>query len=224
MKFEARLSEMLAGLEIRHACEVGVYMAEDSKILQLARAGTRCTFVEPEDGAFRSLQRATENLNNVSLVNAAISPVEGEVTLVKAGPSTYLQGLRSPAIVNDGLVEESADTQTAKSISFESIDDGTIDYLRVDTEGAEWYVIQNLKSRPHAIVLEMYGRRYLNPHATEIRAWLTDHGYRPVLMDKTDVVFFKRGTVHPSLGDKLCYRFDLLRVYLRLARTRLSVF
>ena len=221
MNFENRLDEFLKTLSIGHVCEVGVYVPKDSKILGLALKGLRCTFVEPEAGAFSQLVEAAGHLKNVCLVNAAIAQVEGSVTLVKAGASSFLQGIESPAIVNDGLTEESARTEQVRAVTFDTIDDGSIDYLRVDTEGSEWYVIENLVSRPDVIVLELFGKRYLNPHSKQLRRWLKEHDYLPVLMDRSDVVFFKKGSVNPSLSDRIRYRVRLLRVYLRLARKRL---
>ena len=177
MNFENRLDEFLKTLSIGHACEVGVYVPKDSKILGLALKGLRCTFVEPEAGAFSQLVEAAGHLKNVCLVNAAIAQVEGSVTLVKAGASSFLQGIESPAIVNDGLTEESARTEQVRAVTFDTIDDGSIDYLRVDTEGSEWYVIENLVSRPDVIVLELFGKRYLNPHSKQLRRWLKEHDY-----------------------------------------------
>ena len=183
--------------------------------------GLRCTFVEPEAEAFSQLGEAAGHLENVCLVNAAIAQAEGNVTLVKAGASSFLQGVESPAIVNDGLTEESAQTEEVRALTFDTIDDGSIDYLRVDTEGSEWYVIENLVSRPDVIVLELFGKRYLNPRSRQLRRWLKAHDYFPALMDRSDVVFFKKGSVNPSLCDRIRYRVRLSRVYLRLVRKRL---
>lgn len=221
MDFEDRLDKILRTLNVHHACEVGVYLPKDSKIMGLALGGIRCTFVEPEGDAFSRLEESVGHLENVRLVNAAIAHGEGTVTLVMAGASSFLLGLESPAIVNDRLAEESARTEHVPAITFDAIDDGSIDYLRVDTEGSEWYVIENLVSRPDVIVLELFGKRYVNPYSKQLRAWLKEHDYFPVLMDRSDVVFFKKGSVNPSLSDRIRYRVQLSRVYLRLVRKRL---
>lgn len=224
MNFEKRLDQLLRAQDIQHACEVGVYKPENSKILPLAQQGLRCTFVEPENEAFGSLQKAVGHLQNVRLVNAAIASARGSVTLVRAGESTYLEGLKSPAIVNDALEEHSASTQIAQGVLFDEVDDGSIDYLRVDVEGAEWYVIENLVSRPDIIVLELHGKRYLNPHLKELKAWLSAHGYVPLYIDKSDVVFVKKDRYRTSILDVVLYRLGLARIFLRLIRTRITAY
>lgn len=64
MDFEHRHDELLKALGVRHACEVGVYVPRESKILGLALKGLRCTFVEPEAGAFSQLGEATGHQPN----------------------------------------------------------------------------------------------------------------------------------------------------------------
>lgn len=220
MDIEQPLQKLVDRLNVSNACEVGVHTPENSKILPLALRGTPCIFVEPDEDAFAQLQDAVGHLENVRLISSAISSESGSVTLVNAGPSTYVKGLRSPAVVNDGLIEESASIQRVACITFDEIDDGSIDYLRVDTEGSEWCVIENLVSRPRLIVLELFGKRYINPYKRQIRSWLSTEGYMPILMDNTDVVFAKKGEVTRSWLDGTRYRYRLGRVYLRIVGKR----
>ena len=66
-----------------------------------------------------------------------------------------------------------------------------IDILCVDTEGAEWFVLKNLISRPKIITLETHGIRYTNPYLSEIMQWMKDNNYLPIGRDSSDTIFKK---------------------------------
>jgi hypothetical protein len=59
-----------------------------------------------------------------------------------------------------------------EGITLDSIDPADIDILLVHVEGAEYYVIKHLLSRPKIIVLETHYRNFVNPYMREIDHWM----------------------------------------------------
>lgn len=65
----------------------------------------------------------------------------------------------------------------APVLKFDTVDDGTIDYLTIDIEGCEFYVLQAMVSRPKVIFVEMQAVGYENPNLDEICQWMQREGY-----------------------------------------------
>jgi FkbM family methyltransferase len=218
---EPILRSLIEKVHPKCACEVGVFTPDQSKILYLAASGVRCILVEPHPTAADKIREVAGAAENVIVVDKAVTREPGAISLVEAGASTFVKGVDSPAKMNDALRDEATTEYTVESVRFEDIDPGDIDVLCVDTEGSEWFVLQGLASRPAILVLELYGKRYVNPHIDEIRAWTRDKGYKPYTMDKSDVVFVRDDVIRPSLLNTLGFRFRLARVALRRFRYRI---
>ncbi len=105
---------------------------------------------------------------------------------------------------------------------FDKIDDGSIDLLSVDIEGAEWYVIEYMVSRPDIISLETHGAIYINPNINEIEEWLADNNYRIWYMDESDSVYVKNGIVNIGLLDKLLLFTKRILLAIKRSRKRIK--
>ena len=88
--------------------------------------------------------------------------------MVDFGSCSYILGSNSPIVQNpanslefiDGLPRFKVQSKTIKEI-----DNGKIDILLLDCEGAEWFILENLISRPYAISIELFdGQYYKNPN------------------------------------------------------------
>lgn len=68
----------------------------------------------------------------------------------------------------------------AQPLSPADVDEGDIDVLVLDAEGAEWPILRELVSRPKVLRIELHpdDARYPNPHHDKIMVWLKEHGYR----------------------------------------------
>lgn len=181
-----------AGLTVRHVCEVGVYLPETSNVLNWIHDGVRTTLVECDPLIVTKL-RSEFPVPNVVIHDVAVSHEVGELTLYRTGASTFGANVASsPATVNDGYQPRQEDSFTVKAVTFDMIDDGTIDVLSIDIEGGEWNVLRFLVSRPLVICVETHGKRYENPHLTDIRGWMRVQGYAPWYVDDSDTAF-RRG-------------------------------
>ncbi len=96
-------------------------------------------------------------------------------------------------MINDKYQPDDKDIFYAEAKLFSQIDDGTLDILSVDSEGAEWYVIEKMVSRPKIISVETHGRRYKNPFAKEINAWMHTNNYKVWYKDKSDTIYINSG-------------------------------
>jgi len=205
---------------IHHVCEVGVFLPVMSNILDfIVKDKLRTTLVEPDVRSIAAIREYFGDSGNVTLLPFAVYDRRGELEMVARDASTFVSALPySPAQVNDNYAISKEDTFTVACREFTELDDGTIDLLSVDTEGSEWYVIQNLVSRPLIISVEMQGKSYVNPFFKEIAAWMAREGYEKWYMNKTDIVYYKRGAFSITAGEKL--QLWAMEAYVRFRRFR----
>lgn len=190
-------------IPIHHVCEVGVYSPELSNILDfITRDHIRTTLVEPMPDSIASIGKVFGKYPHVRLFPVAIYDHHGTLELAQRGESTFATTLPfSPAMVNDQYVVKNEDTFTVECVRFDEIDDGTIDLLSVDTEGCEWYILKNMKSRPAVISLETHGKTYSNPYLSEINGWMAANGYKRWFINRTDTIYYKEGVFTPNWQD-----------------------
>lgn len=187
-----RLHEFVttAAIPVAHACEIGVYLPEYSNVAGWIDAGVRTTLVECDPRTVAALRTRWGGHPHVRIEGVAVADAPGTLTVHRAGASTFGANVpRSPATVNDGFRIGHGETFTAPAVTFDTLDDGRIDVLVIDIEGAEWFVLQHLVSRPAVISVETHGKRYQNPFAHEISAWMQQEGYGAWYHDDSDTVF-----------------------------------
>ena len=148
---------------------------------------------EPHPLYHRMLDEAGGYKPNVELYNVAIGDEEGEMQLVDAATSSHLQGISSPISQKNKKDELTGDVYTVKVEKISKYDKGDIDYLRVDTEGNEWFALKHLISRPKMIVVETHNNEatYINPYLFEIQKWAAENNYQCVSIQEGDHVFVK---------------------------------
>jgi len=207
-------------IDIRHVCEVGVFLPEMSNILDfILKDRLRTTLVEPDNRSIAAIRDFFRDYPNVTLLPYAVYEYHGTLELVQRNASTFVSTLPySPAQVNDNYDIRQEDTFTVECRKFDELDNGSIDLLSVDTEGSEWYVIKNLVSRPKVISVEMQGKSYVNPFFKEISAWMEKEGYEKWYMNKTDIVYYQQGALSITAGERL--QLSLMDAYVRFRRAR----
>ncbi|MEM9671170.1 MAG: FkbM family methyltransferase [Cyclobacteriaceae bacterium] len=211
------------GINPVHVAEVGVYIPEESNVLDFIRNGIKTTLVEAHPTYVQMSQNFFKNDNNVSIHPVAVYDEEGEITLMHRDASTFLETIdHSPSIVNDYYQPEEGDRITVKCTKFSTIDDGTIDLLSVDIEGAEWYAIKHLVSRPMVISIETHGKRYKNPFINEIRAWMNTNNYTAWYRDKSDTVYVHAPRVKITSADHVALVLQNVRLKARTVRSYIS--
>jgi FkbM family methyltransferase len=208
-----------AGIVITHACEVGVYLPETSNVIDFIEDGIRTTLVEPDPDVKNKIIKRFAGYPNVKLFPFAIYDNHGKITLSRAGASTFITNLENtPAIANDNYKKNNKDTFEAECRMFSEIDNGTIDLLSIDIEGAEWYVIKDMKSHPKVISVETHGRYYENPFLQDILERMNENGYTCWYKGKTDSVFVLDSLYKKNFMEKLHLFYKNL--YIKYRKTR----
>lgn len=207
-------------LAVQHVCEVGVWLPEMSNILDfIVKDRMRTTLVEPDPKSIAAIRSYFRDYPNVELLPYAAYDHHGVLELVQRNASTFVSTLPySPALVNDNYHIRQEDRFTVECRRFDELDDASISLLSVDTEGSEWYVIKYLRSRPLVISVEMHGKSYLNPFYAEITSWMAREGYVKWYMDKTDIVYGRKGAFPITGVERL--QLLLMGAYVRLRRAR----
>jgi FkbM family methyltransferase len=163
----------------------------------------KTTLVEPDPKNIAAINSYFKDYPNIQLFPYAIFDYDGTLELVQRASSTFVSTLNaSPALVNDRYKLDEKDKFTVECRRFDSIDDGSIDLLSIDTEGCEWYVIKNMRSRPAVISLETHGKGYTNPFSPEINSWFQNNNYTLWYKDGSDSVYFRIGLFELSSAEK----------------------
>jgi FkbM family methyltransferase len=200
----------------KNICEVGVYLPEESNILGFISNGIPAMLVEADPDTAGKLREYFAGKQNVKIIEAAVYDYSGEIKLSRKRASTFISELESsPALVNDKYKINEADQFTARCIKFGEIDDGDIDLLSIDIEGAEWYVLKHMESRPAVISIETHGKYYTNPKILEIRTWMEENCYREWYKDASDTVYVRPEIIPVSFQDKMNFRFQNIKIWLK---------
>ncbi|HEX2955687.1 MAG TPA: FkbM family methyltransferase [Chitinispirillaceae bacterium] len=201
-------------IEPKHVAEVGVYYPHFSNIYGFIKDGVRTTLVEPDPESIRQIRSHFADNKNVTLFEVAIFDHDGTVELVKKEASTYVKGLESsPCLANSVNNSKTDELVAVKAVTFNHIDDGSIELLSIDIEGGEWYVVKHMVSRPSVISIETHGGAYVNPFIKEITEWMNTNDYSIWFKNKTDTVYIKNGSIKVSKAEKIvlilqnCYNF-----------------
>jgi FkbM family methyltransferase len=218
----ARLYRMCKrkGITPSRVAEVGVYFPETSNVLEFIRDGVPAMLVEADPVCIEKIREYFSSYPNVSIQPYAVWDHNGHVALYRANSSTFVGELKgTPAQVNDAYVPDEGDRFEAEARRFSEIDCGDIDVLSIDIEGAEWFVLKHLRSRPRIITLETHAAQYNNPYISQIAQWMRDNGYRRWFIDNTDSVYVRHDAAEFTLPER--FRATVGSIF-RLARHRLK--
>lgn len=186
--------------------DVGANRGEWSQ-LALEKAPTiRLFSFEPLPVVFENLKMRFLSFDNVYPFNFAFSDEQGKATFYYYTQFSELSGFHDRPVLREVLGEQFS-TPEAISVSLETLDYfcssysiSGIDFLKIDTEGAEWKVLNGAKNllmnhRIHFIQFE-YGGCYIDSKTTlkQVIRFLTENHY----------VIFKiipEGLIHISRWD-----------------------
>ena len=191
------------GVRLRHVCQVGVFRPSAPALIDFIKAGVRTTLVEADPETVEKIHEAFDRFD-VTIHAVAVWDTPGVLQLSKAASSTFATELPgSPALENDRYAVSEDNIIEVPGVVFSSIDDGSIELLSIDIEGAEWYVLMHLRSAPKVLSIETHGKYYTNPYIREILAWLRERNYELWYRDGSDSVFIKPGLFKVSTANKL---------------------
>ena len=211
------------GLTFNHVCEVGVYLPETSNILDFIFEGVKATLVEPDPKNVKAIHEFFKNNENISVFPYAVFDYNGVIELSQRESSTFVSSLpSSPALVNDSYQKNKSDNFEVECKTFDKIDDGSIDLLSIDTEGCEWYVIKNIKSRPNVISIETHGKSYINPFMKEITEWFQNNHYVIWYKDNSDSVYIKENLFTITQKERRKLRLKMFSLKLNMIKYRMK--
>jgi FkbM family methyltransferase len=212
----------LKGYYPKYVCEVGVYLPEESNILPFINDDIPSILIEADPKTVAILNNYFKKKSNVKIISAAVFDFHGKVQLIRREASTFITELKhSPATVNDNYQVNDNDQFTADAITFDEIDNGEIDLLSIDIEGAEWYVLKHMISRPAIISLETHGKYYTNPFLSEIETWMQNNHYSPWFINKSDTIFVKSSTFRITLKEKI--HMKIIKIMLRIIKQKRNI-
>lgn len=160
----AWLADKMGILPCRTFCECAIGPIEISVAAGFKNKCKQMLLVEPNP----TLAELASSYLHTQILQAAIGFSAGKQTLVDNGGSSYLAGTWAPTepkLIN--LID-------VPVITFDKIDDGTIDVLALDCEGMEWAVLSKMRSEPKLLTIEIWDE---NPYKNEINDWLDARGY-----------------------------------------------
>lgn len=135
---------------------------------------------EPNQFYFHELEKRVCYHPNVTLHKEALYDYNGQVEMYLYGERSYIKGINSKFLQDKvsyyyDLPDYYLEVVDCKKIDF--FDKGDINILNLYCEGAEFYCLKHLISRPEIIFLELQSENYVNPHKLEILMWMKNNHY-----------------------------------------------
>ena len=173
---------------MRHLFEVGCI--GKSSWHNFISEDCRLDIVEPIPRNLAAIREIYKDYPNVFVHPYAIWKEAGTIRMYDIERISYVEGVASPAIgTYDGMSAPGVPARTlgykpreedvieVEAVTFDQLDDGSIDMLDLDMEGSEWYALEKMVSRPKIMVIETGVYRTDHPFITEIDGWAEENGY-----------------------------------------------
>ncbi len=158
------LAEQMGILPAMTVCECSVGPLEISIAPGFVGKCDRLLLVEPEV----HMASEAERVLRTPVLRVAIGERAGKQTMRYNNGSSYLEGTWAPTPTGEKTFEVDV-------VTFDKIDDGQIDILNLDCEGAEWAALSRMKSEPKLLAIENCDD---SPHYDDINQWLKEHKYK----------------------------------------------
>ena len=181
------------GLNAVSVAEVGVNGPEKCSLTEFIDAGARAILVEPLPWCVEGLRARFPTAN---VIEAVCADAPGTVRLFDRGEGSWIDHVPEGCAPDEhpkhsGMLRRefnAAYLRDVQAVTFDTIDPGDLDILCVDVEGAEWFVIQRMKSRPRLVRVETHFAcsGYRNPFFSEICDFMAKNGYRKIIEDVSD--------------------------------------
>lgn len=194
------LYDEMYGMEPRRVAEVGVNEPDKCSLLPFINAGIPALLVEPLPWCCQNLRAAFEG-KPVEVIEGVAGEKEGSVLLYDRGEGSWIDDVPQGAAPDEHHGHSAMNRETmdpcfirkVQSYRWRMIDPGDIDVLCVDTEGAEWFVIREMISRPALVRCEMHFTHsgWINPHNPAIRQKMQEMGYVVIGEDVSDILWAK---------------------------------
>lgn len=189
-------ARLLADLARKHGwpkrvADVGIYCPEACETMAFVQ-DLQCEVVmfEPQPEGFAALKEEFGGLANVTLHNVALVDVAGPALLHRPKDrcvgDAFIHGAVTPG-------HRHRDTVMVEGRWFSDYDDGSFDLVQIDVEGADWWVIKHMVSRPKILVVEwkIPKLKWANACQREINEWAKANGYTGQPFASNDRAFIR---------------------------------
>ena len=181
-------------------CEVGVHFWKDCRLVNQINDNKKVILVEPLLRCVEDIYINIKNKKSAILHPVAVTEKIGSTVIFDEGPSAFINEVRGKApchqnkyydVPNSRQISQN-EIQRVPTVSFDVLDPGNIDMLLIDTEGAEFFVLKNLISRPKIISVETHYANYKNPFYDQIIEWMNFNNYEIWYKTESDTIFIKK--------------------------------
>jgi hypothetical protein len=190
----------LAGLPApRWVCEVGVNAPDKCSVKAFIEEGVPALLVEPLPWLAQQLRDAFPASD---VREGAVGAASGSVVLYDRGEGSWIDDVPAHGAPDEhpghsGMTRAGFEEQFKRVVecwTFDQLDNGMLDVLCVDTEGAEWFVLNRMVSRPFLVRVETHFTHsgYCNPFTDEIFAAMKDWGYSVLVQDVSDTLWIRK--------------------------------
>jgi len=168
--------------------DVGAYLpTEDSVTRHFYDRGWCGINVEPNEAAFAELVAARPRDVNLCIALGAAPGRTDFYEVPDRGLSTCVEAERA-RILDEGyeIVHRSVEVRRLADVCAEHVGDRSIDFMKIDVEGAEADVIRGgdwRRFRPRVLLVEATRPNSSERISAEWEPWLAEHGYRAVYFD-----------------------------------------
>jgi len=176
--------------------EIGVGPMDKTRLADFISNGYECHMVEGLPRYQKEMAKACGHMANVHIHPFVVSNNRGTEKLYDRGEGSWLTKLpSSPDTQNNSVKIDHKHCQYVKSVTLDMIDPGDLSIVLIDTEGAEWYALEKMVSRPEVIVIETHleFHPYINPYMDKINAWMAFNEYEILAKELADTMWIKTG-------------------------------
>lgn len=194
----AKLKALMDGhcAEPRRVAEVGVCLPDMCETRPFIEAGVKVDLFEPQPEAAQLLRGAWGGRDNVRVFEVALVDQPGTVVMHRsknrAEGGCTLDGVTPPIVCRGKTIR-------VRGERFQVFDPGDYDLVTIDTEGADWFALKWMLSRPKMISVEMTGAKgtWRNPYWGKIKSWMRRNGYSKVAKIMAhDWIYYRHGDAH----------------------------
>ncbi|MCP4540273.1 MAG: FkbM family methyltransferase [Chloroflexi bacterium] len=193
MRFKLRHYRKLFGGNPRVVLEAGIGSTSTCRTFSYWEPRVRCLLFEPSLRLHRDIAICAAEYPNVEIHWAAIHDSFGTCDFIDMGNGGSCLGDVTPRSTRPKVLAREPNA-TVPKVRLDHFDTGDIDLALLDMEGAEWFAVKHLVSRPKAIIIEMLwedNETYRHPHHDELMQWFSDNGYIEHSRDPHDIMFLK---------------------------------
>ena len=194
--FNLPLIASISGSKVKSVCEVGVNEPDKCSVAPFTRNGAKTLLVEPLPWCVEHLR---QEFPSATVIEAACGFENGTTILFDRGEGSWIQQVpagmapdehaKHSGIKRDDFEEKYM--RETRVLRFSDIDPGDLDVLCVDVEGAEWFVIEQMRSRPRMVRAETHFTHsgYKNPNLDKIMGHMAGLGYKVIGQDVSDTLW-----------------------------------